>query len=53
MLSFKTRSQARQFTAKANGMLDNAMYKAPSNKDAKGLWNVSFKSGILSRKLAK
>lgn len=53
MLSFKTRSQARQFTAKANGMLDNATYKAPSNKDVKGLWNVSFKAGILSRKLVK
>lgn len=50
MLSFKTRSQARQFTAKANGMLDNAMYKAPAKADAKGLWNVSFKAGLLTLK---
>lgn len=50
MLSFKTRSQARQFTAKANGMLDSAMYKAPSSKDGKGLWNVSFKAGLLTLK---
>lgn len=50
MLSFKTRSQARQFTAKANGMLDNAMYKAPVKADSKGLWSVGFKTGLLTLK---
>ena len=50
MLSFKTRSQARQFTAKANGMLSDAMYKAPYAKGAKGLWCVSFKAGLLTLK---
>lgn len=50
MLSFKTRSQARQFTTKANAMLADAMYKAPSSKDGKGLWNVGFRTGVLTLK---
>ena len=49
MLSFNTRSQARQFTNKANALLSDAMYKAPSSKNDKGLWNVSFKGGTLTR----
>lgn len=49
MLTFKTRSQARQFTTEANAMLADAMYKAPAKANSKGLWSVGFKGGTLSR----
>jgi hypothetical protein len=52
MNTFKTRLQARQFTSKANDLIGESLYKASSVKGEKG-WNVSFKTGILSRNSSK
>ena len=52
MNTFKTRSQARQFTSKANALIGESLYKAHSVKGEKG-WGVSFKGGILSRNTSK
>jgi GR25 family glycosyltransferase involved in LPS biosynthesis len=52
MNTFKTRSQARQFTSKANALIGESLYKASSVKGEKG-WGVSFKGGILSRNSSK
>jgi len=52
MNTFRTRSQARRFTSKANALIGESLYKAHSVKGEKG-WNVSFKTGILSRNNTK
>jgi len=49
MNTFRTRSQARQFTSKANALIGESLYKAHSVKSDKG-WNVSFKTGLLTLK---